>query len=72
MQVAFCLNYLALDTEYNVAIYIEISCKYFTLYNFSGLTFEEAKLFLNNYLTCYTFCNAKSWDRIAASEKEID
>jgi len=27
---------------------------------FSGLTFKEAKLFQNNYLTGYTFCNAKS------------
>lgn len=54
MQVAFCLHYLALDTEFDVAIYVEISSKYFIL------NFEEEKLFLRNGLTYYTFCNAKS------------
>lgn len=60
MQVAFCLHYLALDTEFNIAIYVEVSSKYFILYSFSGLHFEEEKLFLSNYLTHYTLCNAKS------------
>lgn len=44
MQVAFSLNYLDLDTEYNVAIYIEISCKYFILYNFFWSNFRGSKI----------------------------
>lgn len=54
MQVAFCLHYLALDTEFKLAIYVKISSKYFIL------NFEEEKLFLSNDLTYYIFCNAKS------------
>lgn len=59
MQVAFCLHYSALDIEFNIAIYVEISSKYFILYSFSSSHFEEEKLFLSNDLTRYTFCNAK-------------
>lgn len=68
MQVPFCLNYLDLDTAYNIAI----SIVYFILYDFSGLTFKEGKLFPNDYLTHDTFCNAKLWDRFTVSEKETD
>lgn len=60
MQVAFCLHYLALDTEFNVAVYVEVSSKYIILYSLSGSHFEEEKLFLSNYLTPYIPCNAKS------------